>query len=207
MTEFIHVENDRTRKYLPMLWNQADVRLKRKAAMILAQELVNKIKKDLSVKDTRIHFLHIMRDAIVFIFASWLVTPLARNSTIYHDRKLLGDEPQTELYSHKVDQINQNDELIITDCVVCSGATQEKVLKFLDPKVLRKVTVAIFVGTEQGFKKLEKLGVAKVYYIAKSRTSPDGKRLEPPIFPLWDIGDNFYFTRVDIAVEGAPEIS
>jgi hypothetical protein len=207
MTEFIKVENEVIKKYLPILWEQPDVRLKRKAALILARELLKQIKRDLSVTDAKIHFLHIMRDAIVFIFASWLITPLAKNSTIYHDRKLAGNKPTTELYSHKVDRISSQDEVVITDCIVCSGTTQAAVLKSLAQSVREKAIIAVFVGTDKGFKKLEELRVGKVYYISKSHTSPDGKRLDPPIFPLWDIGDNFYFTRVDITVEGAPATS
>ena len=206
MTNFVQVKNPITMKYIDLLWEHPDVKIKRKSAIILARELIKKIKHDFAVEDADIHFLHIMRDAIVFIIASWLETPLAKNSLVFHDRIFEGKTPKTEVYSQKVDKILKSELVVVTDCVACSGSTQKAVLsKIFSPEQLNQVVVALFVGTDPAFEILEKLGVNSVYFVDKKNTTPDKKRLDPPIFPIWDIGDNLFFTRVDIHVKGAPK--
>ena len=206
MTRFVQVKNSVTMKYINLLWNHPDVKIKRKAAINLARELIKKIKHDFQVSDTEIHFLHIMRDAIVFVFASWIETPLAKNSLVFHHRILKGKHPKTIVYRQKVDKILKNELIVVTDCVACSGSTQKAVLsEIFNPGQVNQVVVALFAGTDPAFKVLEELGVNSVYFIDKKGTTSDKKRLEPPIFPIWDIGDNIFFTRIDIHEEGAPD--
>lgn len=203
------VDDDETKKYVQLLWNEPDVQIKRKAAINIAKNIIRRIMQDLDLTDEDMHFIHIMRDAIVFIYASWVVSPYARNSILYHHRYTEGDKPYTKIRDEKIDHIHNDDILIFTDSVICSGGTQKAVFEsFLEiirqrrkdiniEKLLKNSIVAVIATTDRGIDVLDKIGIGYLYYAHKSGISEDGKTLKPQIFPIWDFGDNIYLTTVD----------
>src|SRR2546426_11784991 len=85
------------------LWNHPDVSVKRRAAVRLSQAVLRRATEVLHCRDTDLHLVHVMRDAGVFLFASWTATPRARNSLVFHYRTPSDHGSVTGVFTQKAD--------------------------------------------------------------------------------------------------------
>lgn len=179
------------------LWNHPDVSVKRRAAIRLSQAVLRRATEVLHCRDTDLHLVHVMRDAVVFLFASWTATPRARNSLVFHDRTPAAHGSVTDVFTQKVDTFSLAECVILTDPVVCTGGTIHETIVRLEALPL-KPAVACLVATPDAVKRLEGAGVETLFYVKMAQVSGDGFKLDPPMFPVWDFGDSLFFTTVDV---------
>ena len=194
--KLVELGNDLTKQLYEDLWYNQDLGVKRRAAIRLSQEVLLGIVRKTACTDADLHFVHVMRDAAVFLFASWLATPRARNSMVFHDRIRTEEGPKTEVFAQKVDPFFPSQRVVLTDPVICTGGTIQATLASLEPPPALP-HVACLVCTDKAIEKLERLGVGVLFFVKQSGISEDGTKIQPSMFPVWDFGDSMYSTSVD----------